>query len=568
MPMPGLLLRFIPGLRSINELRAPDLLGEITAGLSVAAVAVPIALAYAEIVGVPSEIGLYATIVGGLAYALFGPSSRYLVLGPDTATCLVLAAAVGAVGATHPEQRAAVASGLTVAAGLAYICASLLRLGFVASLISKPVLKGYLAGVSVTLAVSQLPSLSGVAIAPEGIIRPLIELARRQAEIHWPTAALGIGTLITLRLLKHFVPRFPGAAIVLVTAVVASVAIDLPAQGFAVIGNIPAGLPIPATPVIGGDPAQFILATLGIFIISFSSGIVTARAFGSQLGAQSDANRELAGFGIANLASGLFQGFAVTGADSRTAVALSSGGKSALTGVVAAISVILAATIFAAPLSLLPKAVLGAILLSAAFDLLDLKAFRQLYRIGTSELVFALIAAAGVIWIGVFAGIFFAVLLTLLHLLQVAARPASFLEGRDPDSGSLVTLRRRPDAIQPDQIAIFLFEGSIFFLNADWFRASLEKALSNRPDARWLVLDTSAMMHADSDTVDAIFNLKEALDQRGIELFFGGGHGRFRDILLRSGLGEQIGMDRIFVTPEQALAAAEAMRSRSPIVQR
>lgn len=560
MLTPGPVQRLVPGLQSIAELRTPDLLGEVGAGLSVAAVAVPIALAYAAIIGVPSEYGLYATIVGGLAYALLGPSSRYLIVGPDTATCLVLAAAISSVGATDPGQREGVAAALTAAAGIAFICASLLRLGFVASLISKPVLKGYLAGVSITLAIAQLPSITGVGVSQLGILRPLFELMRRQAEIHWPSFALAFGTLIALRLLKRFAPRLPGAAIALVAAIFASAIVDLPAHGFAGIGHISAGIPFPIVPSFGGDPVQFALATLSIFIISFSSGIVTARAFGSHLGIRSDANRELAGFGMANIAAGFFQGFAITGADSRTAVGLGAGGKSAMVGIVAAVTVALVAAFFSAPLSLLPKAVLGAILLSAAIDLLDLKAFSQLARIGVSELVFALIAACGVIWLGVFTGIFSAVALTIVYLLWLAARPASFLVGRDPDNGSLVTLRRQPDAVQPDQVAVFLFEGSIFFLNADWFRTSLDRALDARPDARWLVLDASAMMHADSDTVDTILNMKEALDQRGVSLLLGGGHGRFHEKLVRSGLIELIGPERIFVTPEQALAAAEMMR--------
>jgi len=191
-----------------------------------------------------------------------------------------------------------------------------------------------------------------------------------------------------------------------------------------------------------------------------------------------------------------------------------------------------------------------------------MKAFAMLARVGKSELIFALVTTAGVIWIGVLRGIFLAVLLTIFHLLHLAARPSSFLVGRNPDDGTLVTLRRRSDALQPKDIAIFLFEGSIFFLNADWFQTSVHKALASRPEVRWLVLDTSAMMHADSDTVDAITSLKDALDSKGIGLLLGGGHGRFREVLLRSGLADLIGEDRILETPELGLSAAERLRDR------
>jgi sulfate permease, SulP family len=552
--------RWIPVFSSIGQIRRSDIPGELSAGLSVAAIAIPIALAYSKILGVPTEAGLYATIAGGLAYAIFGHASRYLIVGPDTATCLVLAAAITTLGFHSPEDRAAAAAGLTLLAGIAFICASLLRLGFIASLISKPVLVGYLAGVSATLAIGQLSSITRVPLTEPGLLRPIYELATRESEIHWPSLLAGIATFILLRMLKRRAARLPGPAIAVIAAIALSFIFDLRAHGLSTIGDIPAGLPALRIPSIGGDPIEVAMATVGLLIVSFSSGILTARAFGAHLGFRNDVNQELAGLGISNIAAGLFQGFAITGADSRTAVGLNSGGKSALVGIFAAAVAALVATVLTAPLSLLPEAVLGAILLSAAVDLCDVKAFRALARVGRSEVIFAVIATAGVIWIGVLQGIFFAVLLTILHLLQLAARPPSFLVGRDPDSGSLVTLRRRPDAVQPKAIAIFLFESSIFFLNADWFDTSVTKALASRPDARWLVLDASAMMHADSDTVDAIGKLKEALNARGIRFMLGGGHGRFWAVLLRSGLADLIGPDMIFATPELALLAAEATR--------
>jgi SulP family sulfate permease len=546
--------------RSFADLRPSDLPGEVAAGLSVAAVAIPIALAYSKILGVPSEIGLYATIAGGLAYALFGPSSRYLIVGPDTATCLVFAAAISTLGYQAPADRAAIGAGITLLAGVAFLCAAVLRLGFIASLISKPVLVGYLTGVSLTLAISQLSSITHVTLSQPGLFRPLIELARRGSEVHWPSVFAGVGTLAALRILKRVTPHVPGPAVAVVAAIALSWALDLRSRGFSTIGEIPAGLPPLRLPLIAGDPVQLALATLGVLIVGFSSGILTARAFGENLGISNNANRELAGFGAANIAAGLFHGFAVTGADSRTAVALSAGGKSALVGIIAAGVVALVATVLASPLSFLPEAVLGAILLSAATDLFDAKALARLARIDRSELIFALVATAGVIWIGVLQGIFLAVLLTFVHLLRMAARPVWLLVGRDPDSGHLVTLHRCENAIQSNQITIFLFEGSLFFLNAEWFRKSVEEALSSRPDSRWLVLDASPMMYADSGAVDALTGLNATLNGQGINLLIGGGHGRFREVLVRSGFVETIGADRIFETPELALAAAEAMR--------
>ena len=217
----GVFASLMPGLQTIAALPRSAIPREIGAGISVAAVAIPVGLAYAQITGVPTEIGLYASIVPTLAYALFGPSSRYLIVGPDTATCLLLAATLTSLGVTAPEQRAEVAAGLTLLMGMGCLVGALLKLGFVANLVSRPVLVGYLAGVSLTLLVSQLPSLTHVDLQSPALFRPIIELVRRSAEIHWPTVTLGLGLLVMLRLLKRFAPRIPGAAVVVILAVLA-----------------------------------------------------------------------------------------------------------------------------------------------------------------------------------------------------------------------------------------------------------------------------------------------------------------------------------------------------------
>jgi SulP family sulfate permease len=295
-------------------------------------------------------------------------------------------------------------------------------------------------------------------------------------------------------------------------------------------------------------------------VVSFASGILTARSFGQKVGATSQPNRELAGFGAANIAAGLFQGFAVTGADSRTAVALSAGGQTALTGIAAAATIALVVAFLTGPLALLPEAALGAILLSAAIDLFDLAGFRRLARIDRRELTFALVAAAGVIWVGVLQGVFVAVILTLAHLVLKVSRPECRIMGRHPERDTLVSLRRHPDAVLSPRITVFLFEGPLMFLNAEYFREKVLEALVRYPETRWLVLNASGMHHADTSTVDAIENLKAGLDARGIELLIGGGHGDFRVILERAGVFDLVGRDHVHTSAREALAAAEALR--------
>jgi len=300
-----------------------------------------------------------------------------------------------------------------------------------------------MAGISLTLLVSQLPALTGVDLHSPGLLRPLIELVVRNAEIHWAGLAFGLFLLALLRLGKIFVPRVPGSAVVVVIAIAASALFDFRGEGFEVLGPIPGGLPHPKLPSFAANPISLVEAAAGLLIVSFSSGILTSRAFGRQVNARNKPNRELAGFGAADLAAGLFQGFAVTGADSRTAVALSSGGKSSLVGILAVTTIAFVALFLTGPLALLPATALAAILISAGLDLIDIKGFVHLARIDRAELIFALIAAAGVIWIGVLEGVAIAVAATFLHLIRLASRPRDGVMGRAPESGDLVTLRRQ-----------------------------------------------------------------------------------------------------------------------------
>lgn len=553
-------LEWLPGLRSIAALKRADIPREFGAALGVAAIAVPGALAMAKLMGVPPQTGLYAAMVGTLGYALFGPSSRYLIVGPDTATCLVLAASITHLGAVTLDARAEMASSLTLLVGLGCMAAALLRLGFIANMISHPVLVGYMAGISLTLFISQLPGLTGVDLHSPGLLRPLIELVRRNTEIDWAGFGFGLFLVALLRAGKAFAPRIPGPAVVVVIAIAASALFDFRGSGIELVGSIPSGLPHPRLPSFDAGFTSLIEAATGVLIVSFSSGILTARAFGREVNARSKPNRELTGFGAADIAAGLFQSWAVTGADSRTAVALSSGGRSALVGVLAVVSIAIVALFLTRPLALLPITALSAILVSASIDLFDAKGFAHLAKIDRFELLFALIAAAGVIWIGVLPGVIIAVVATFAHLIRLASRPRDGVMGRVPGSGELVTLRRDSRAEQSERILVYLFEASILFVNADYFGERVRIALRAQPETRWLVLDTSAMMLADSSAVETLVGLKASLDRKGIMLLLGGGHGRFREILERSGLVDLIGAERIFVTPHAALTAAEALR--------
>ena len=560
---PALQTGWLPGWSSLLRLEARAIPRELAAGLSIAAVAIPVSLALAALMGVPPVYGLYASIFPMLAYALFGPS-RFMVVGPDTATCLLVASALTSLGWHDPAQRIVAASGLALIAGIGFGLASLARLGFIANLLSRPILVGYMGGVALTLLVSQISSFTGVPIEVQGLIRPIIEIVRRSAEIHWLTVALAVGFLVAMQALKVFAPRLPGAAIVVGVAILLSWGLDLQSHGVPVIGPIPTGLPAPSIPKVSGNLAELGVSAVSLLLLSFVSGVMTARSFGQKLGVTNDGNLELRGFAAANLAAGLLQGFPVTGADSRTAVNISSGGRTALAPIAAGLLLVIVVAEFTAPLTLLPQAALGAVLASSALGLINFKAFGQLARIGPQELVFALVAMGGVIWVGVLEGVFLAIIATFIYLLGLMARPRNSRMGWIAGQPEIVTLDRHPEAQPPPDGVVFIFEASLVFVNADYFRERALAELSASPGARWFVLDASGMPFADSTAIATLLDFREVLRSRGVHFAIAGGHGRFREVLERAGVVKALSAAAIHLTSTAAIEAMRALPAIGP----
>lgn len=550
-------LRFFPGLNNFRGITRESAGRDIAAGLSVAAVALPVGLAYAAMMGVPPVAGLWAAIAGMLGYALFG-SSRTLIVGPDTATCTLIAATLTGMALTTPEDRLVAATGIALTVGVGCLIARLLRLGVLANLLSRPVLIGYMAGVAVTLALSQLSGLTGVGLRNSGLVHPFLELSRRVSEIRIPTLCLGVASCLLLVAIKRWRPTWPGPIMLVMGACLLSWLFDFPNLGIAVVGEVPAGLPALRLPVRLEGVDNILLGATGVLVVSFSSGIVTARSFAARSGEHVDPNRELVGFGAANVAAGLFQGFVVTGADSRTAVGLAAAGSSPLVGVSAAVALVVG--LLSAPLYWLPQAVLSAILLLAATSLFDGQAFMRLARISRIELAFGILAAVGVVGFGVLQGVAVSVGATLLYAMYVSGNPRDALLGRLPGESVLGKMHLNPQAQPVPGTVIWLFESSVWFFNADTFRRRAREIIEQAGDAAWFVLDAEAMTQADADAIEALYELRRELRDRGMVLLVAGGHGQFRMALERSGLAERIGRDKIFPSPEQAVEAIERWR--------
>ncbi|HWA43066.1 MAG TPA: SulP family inorganic anion transporter [Hypericibacter adhaerens] len=538
---------------------------DVTAGLGIAAIAIPIGIAYPAIMGLPPASGLYATIFPLVAYALFGPS-RLLVIGPDTATCTVVASSLIQLDIAATDQRLALATSFAVLVGLLCLLAAKLRLGFIANFLSYPILVGYLGGVALSLLAGQIASITGLPIASHGFVRPFVELAQRVGEVHGPTLLLGLGLFILLRLLRHVAPRLPGPLIAVILGIALSALLGLSQRGVALVGEIPTGLPAMHLPDLHNLASDnVVLGAIGILLVSFSSGIVTARSFAARNNYRVDADQELVGFGAANIASGLFGGFPVTGADSRTAINEALRGRTQLAGIVAAVALAITLLFLTSLLAYLPHAALGAVLASAAIDLFDVRALRRIWRISPLEFSFAAIAILGVVAFGVLQGVVVAIVATLIWLVGAAARPRDALLGRIAGRDGFYKLHRHPEAEAVRGMVLYLLEGPVIFFNSDHLQARIRWLIARAPvETQYFVLDGSAMNFVDGTGAIALGEIAGELAHRGVKFAVADLHWKPYELLERAGFFAQIGEEHVFDQLEEAVRALAEKAAKPP----
>ena len=552
-------LQSLPFAQGLRGYRPSWLRYDISAGLAIAAVGLPSAIAYPAIAGLPPETGLYASISPLIAYALFGPS-RQLIVGPDAATMTVLAAAMAAVLAAAPEaDRVALAAVLALCVGGFCLLARALHLGIIASFLSRPILIGFFAGISLSIMIGQIGRLTGLSMETDGLFSPLLELVQKANLIHWPSLTLALAMFALLQAATAIRLPIPGPVLVVVISVLLSFLFDLQGYGIAVVGDVPATLPKLNFPSLTGLPFDLILSgSAAIFLVSFGAGIVTARSFGARGGYAVDANRELVGFGAANIAAGLFGAFPVTASDSRTAINASVGGRSQLAGIVAAVVLIATLLFLSDALRILPVPALGAILVAAAISLIDLNALREIWRISRMEFVFAFIAVWGPIGLGVLYGVVIAIGATLLYVLRQMMFPRDAMLGRIPGRDGFYKLHRTPSAQPVPGLAIAIVQGSLLFFNSDHVDSRLRAIADTLTvGTEWFLLDASAIAQVDSTGAAMLDDFAAVLDNRGIAFGLAELHTDARTLLERAGVLERIGPAMIFDDLEDALRAFE-----------
>jgi len=545
----------LPILSGLRGYRPDWLRHDLTAGLAIAAVAIPSAIAYPAIAGLPPEVGLYSSILPLVGYALFGPS-RQLVVGPDAPTMTVLAAVLAAMPAATSADRVAAASALALTVGVFCLLASRLRLGAVTAFLSRPILVGFISGISISILVGQIGRFTGLKIEADGLFPPLIELIGKAGMIHWPSVALGAVMFVLLLALQRWRSPVPGPLVVVVVSVAASAVFDFEGLGIKVVGSLPEALPSWSLPFTSLPLKELLLGAGAVWLVSFGSGIVAARSFGARGKFEVDANAELVGLGGANIASGLFSGFPVTVSDSRTAMNLSVGGRSQLAGLVAAATLTGMLLYLNDGLRLLPAPALGAILASAALGLIDLAGFREIWRVSRMEFAFALIGMWGAVSLGVLNGVAIAVSATLIYVLLKEMRPHIALLGRIPGRNGFYKLHRVEAAHPVPGLAMCLIQGSLLFFNVDFVREQLEAIAAELPKGTgWFVLDASAIVQVDSTAAAMLEEVRADFAVREIMLGIAELHADPADILRRSGLLDRIGQGMIFEDLEDAAIA-------------
>jgi len=513
---------------------------DLLAAVSVTAVAVPTAVAYAELAGFNPVVGLYSSILPLLAYACFG-SSPQLIVGPDAATCMIVAAVLAPLAAQDQQRYIELSMTLSLLVGALCIAAGFARLGFVADFLSRPILCGFMNGVALTIVSKQLGAFCGFElITGTGFFLRVIDFVRRLGEAHPPTLIVGAVTFGLMLGVKRFVPRFPTPFIGVVGGVLITAAFHLENSAIPLVGAVPSGFPMPRIPSVSLDEFQMLsFDALGILIVSFCSAIATAKSFAARNGYEVDASREFIALGCANLASAVSHGFAVSGADSRTAISDVAGGKTRLTGVLAALLTTIVLLFLTRPLSLIPKTSLAAVLILAGASLFDLGAMVKLYRASRREFWVATTATLGVITIGVAAGITIAVLLTILTLLLRVSRPHDAILGLIPSTEDYGDVQEHPGARPVSGVLIYRFDASLLFFNAEYFKQRVLSVVAAAPvKPHSFLFDAEAVTMIDITAAYALEEVRAELNRQGISFAIARARTALREQLSRPGMFE------------------------------
>jgi sulfate permease, SulP family len=556
MPMQQRFLLRLPGLRQLVGYQRLWLRGDLLAGITVAAYLIPQCMAYSELVGVPPVVGLWTILPAMFVYALFG-SSRQLSVGPESTTAVMTAAAISPLLLADRSNYEVLAATLAILVGTICVVGYVARLGFLANLLSKPILVGYIAGVALIMIAGQLGKISGISIPGNTVFTQVTQFIHQIFDVASPAenrvhlitlilAGLVVGFLFAI---GHFFPKAPAPLFAVLISTIAVAIFHLDRQGLAVVGAIPAGLPKFTIPNFSVQLPDLLASALGIAIVGYSDNMLTARSFAARHHYKIDANQELLALGLANLGAGLMQGFPVSSSGSRTAIGDTLGSKTQLFSLVA-MGVVISVLLFLRPvLSLFPKAALGAIVIFAAFRLIEISEFIRLYRFRRSEFFLAIITTFGVLFTDILVGVAVAIGLSVIELLSRLAHPHDAVQGTVPNLPGLHDINDWEDATTIPGLVIYRYDAPLCFANAEDFKCRALKAIESEvTPVEWFVLNTEAIAEIDITAMDILEELHDELAARGITFAMARVKQDLYTQLKRSPLLQKISEDRIYLT--------------------
>jgi sulfate permease, SulP family len=546
----------LPGLRQLLGYQRSWLWGDILAGITVAAYLIPQCMAYGELVGVPPVVGLWTILPAMFLYALFG-SSRQLSVGPESTTAVMTAAAISPLLLADRSNYAVLTTTLAILVGAICVVGYVARLGFLANLLSKPILVGYMAGVALIMIAGQLGKISGMSIAGSTVFEQVSQFIQQIDRVHLITLILAGLVLGFLLAIGHLFPKAPAPllAVLIGTAAVAIFHLDAPMerlgqrQGLAIVGAIPAGLPQFSIPNFPTQLPDLLASALGIAIVGYSDNVLTARSFAARHQYKIDANQELLALGLANVGAGLVQGFPVSSSGSRTVIGDNLGSKTQLFSLIA-MGVVISVLLWLRPvLALFPKAALGAIVIFAAFKLIEIPEFIRLYRFRRSEFLLAIITTFGVLATDILVGVAIAVGLSVIELLSRLAHPHDAVQGTVPNLPGLHDIDDWEGATTIPGLVIYRYDAPLCFANAEDFKDRALRAIDLEvTPVEWFVLNTEAIAEIDITAMDMLEELYDELAARGITFAMARVKQDLYAQLKRSPLLKKISEDRIYLT--------------------
>jgi SulP family sulfate permease len=556
-------MHLVPGLLVLRDYRREWLWADLMAGVSVCVVMIPSVIAYAGLLGLPPQYGLYAALVPLVVYWFFG-SSRQSIIGPDIAISLLIAGAVGPLANGDPARAAALAGALAVLSGLLLVLGAWAKIGAVADFFSKPVLVGYMTGAALILIASQLDKLLGLTLIHTDFFPRLAEVFGKLRETRPLTAGFGFSLLALLLGLRRFAPKIPPALVVCVVAIIASLALGLENRGVAFVGQLPRGLPAFDIPqIVWKDVHTLLPAAIGITLLTYTEGILLARSFAAKNGYEVNGNQELAALGLADIFNGFFQGFAVTGSQARTAVNDAAGGKTQVAGLVAAMTLALFLLFLTPLIAHLPIVALAAILVYGGSTLIEFNAMKRIYRYYPGSAGVAAVTTLGVLAAGVLPGILVGVSLSLIGLINRVSHPPDAVLRELPGHGFHDVGDAAAGQTIPGLVA-YRFYAPLLFSNVDHFVARVRQLIADSPSpVIWFLLDAQAITDIDVTAAEAIHALHQELQARGIALKIAHAHLPLHSILQRIGLAGEL-KENSFFSSVHACVAAFQSRSENP----